>query len=179
MIDTKRLSLKPLNYEQLLAYTQDKAALDALLGLNATSGYISSDLKEAIEKTMLPALADEKINYLYATLWVVIWKKENKIIGGVSFTGAQDEKGAIEIGYGCDEEFRGMGFMKEAVRGMLEWAKKQPKVYCVKACTHNENIASGKILKHNDFLKINDSGEMSFWKYELKRYACNEGGMVL
>jgi len=113
MIDTKRLFIRPLTYGQLLTYSTDSTALESALGLNATSGCISPGLKEAIETAMLPSLADEKINYLYATLWVVIWKKENKIIGGVSFTGAQDEKGAIEIGYGCDEEFRGMGFMKK------------------------------------------------------------------
>jgi RimJ/RimL family protein N-acetyltransferase len=168
MIETNRLYIKPLNYEQLRSYSKDKSALDEAYGLNDSSGYVSEALKEAIETTMLPALAKAETNYLYTTLWVVIWKEENKIIGGISFTGAPDAKGAIEIGYGCYEDFRKKGFMKEAVKGMLHWAATQSDIKSVTACCSKDNIASYKILDENKFLIIDNSDDLINWKYEIK-----------
>ena len=168
MIETNRLYIKPLNYEQLCSYSKDKSALDEAYGLNDSSGYISEALKEAIETTMLPALAKAETNYLYTTLWVVIWKEENKIIGGISFTGEPDIKGAIEIGYGCYEDFRNRGFMKEAVKGMLQWAATQPDIESVTACCSKDNIASYKILDDNKFIVSSNTGEFINWVYQLK-----------
>ncbi|MEO6819176.1 MAG: GNAT family N-acetyltransferase [Ginsengibacter sp.] len=160
--------IKPLTYEQLVTYNSKKNALEAGLGLNETSGYISPALKNAIETTILPALANSKTNYMYTTLWVIIGKQENKIIGGISFMGAPDVNGDIEIGYGCYKEFRNKGFMKEAVRGMLEWAGNQPDVFNVTACSNKNNIASTKIISQNKMLLINEAGGIFNWVYKIK-----------
>ncbi|MDP4853942.1 MAG: hypothetical protein NWR22_12215, partial [Saprospiraceae bacterium] len=67
MVETKRLILKPLNYKQLVKYIENDNSLEEELKLNKTTRTISSELKEALEKTILPYVADETKNYLYST----------------------------------------------------------------------------------------------------------------
>lgn len=58
MIETERFILKPLTYEQLIKYIKDDNSLETELHLNSTSRIISPELKEALEKTILPNVAD-------------------------------------------------------------------------------------------------------------------------
>jgi hypothetical protein len=59
-------------------YTKCDNSLEEELNLNETSRTISPELKEAIEKTILPNVADKSKNYLYSTLWTAISKTECK-----------------------------------------------------------------------------------------------------
>ncbi|HMC87291.1 MAG TPA: hypothetical protein VKI61_17320 [Chitinophagaceae bacterium] len=61
MVETERLILKPLTYEQLI--------------------------KEAFEQTILPNVADTTKNYLFSTLWTAISKIGNKMIGDLCIVG--------------------------------------------------------------------------------------------
>jgi len=80
MIETERLIIKPLTYGQLVKYTQCDNSLEAELNLNLTSRTISPELKEALEQTILPNVADKNKNYLYSTIWTAISKTENRIV---------------------------------------------------------------------------------------------------
>ena len=62
--------------------------------------------------------------YLFSTLWTIILKEENKMVGDLCFVGEPDAEGEIEIGYGTYDEFRKRGYMTEAVNGMINWAIK-------------------------------------------------------
>src|SRR5664279_2246538 len=103
-------------------------SLETELNLNETSRGISPELKEALEQTILPNVADKGKNYLFSTLWTIISKEENKMVGDLCFVGEPDSEGEVEIGYGTYEEFRKRGFMTEAVGGMIKWAEKQPNI---------------------------------------------------
>lgn len=81
MIETERLILKPLTYNQLVKYTKCDNSLEEELNLNTTTRAISPELKEAFEQTILPNVADSTKNFLYSTLWTAISKADNKIIG--------------------------------------------------------------------------------------------------
>ncbi|MEN2401622.1 GNAT family N-acetyltransferase [Flavobacterium sp. MC2016-06] len=168
MIETERLILRPLNYEQLVKYTKCDNSLEEELNLNTTSRKISPELKEAFEQTILPNVADTTKNYLYSTLWTAISKVDNKMVGDICIVGEPNSDGEIEIGYGTYEEFQKKGFMTEAVAGLITWAKSQPKVFSIIASTEKENIASFKILLKNNFLKIEETKTLFNWKLKLK-----------
>jgi ribosomal-protein-alanine N-acetyltransferase len=87
MIETERLLIKPLTYDQLVKYTKCDNSLEEELNLNETSRTISPELKEAFEQTILPNVADKSNNYLYSTLWTAISKAENKMIGDLCIVG--------------------------------------------------------------------------------------------
>ncbi len=168
MIETKRLILKPLTYEQLLKYEKCDNSLEEELNLYETSRTISLELKEALNNTILPNVANKNSNYLYATIWTAISKAENKMVGDLCFYGEPDADGQIEIGYGTYEEFQNKGFMTEAVMGIIDWVKTQNEVKSIIASTNKSNAASYKVLEKNNFLKTGESETLYHWKLEIK-----------
>ncbi len=168
MIETKRLILKPLTYDQLLKYAKSDNSLEKELNLNETSRIISPQLKEALEETILPNVADKDKNYLYSTLWTAISKAENKMVGDLCIIGEPNTDGEIEIGYGTYDEFQGKGFMTEMVGGIIEWARSQPIVKSIIASTDKTNAASFKVLQKNSFIKIGETETSFNWKLEVK-----------
>ncbi|MBK8705926.1 MAG: GNAT family N-acetyltransferase [Saprospiraceae bacterium] len=167
MIETERLILKPLTYEQLIKYIKCDNSLEMELNLNETSRTISPELKEALELTILPNVADKTKNYLYSTLWTAILKTENKMIGDLCIVGEPNENEEIEIGYGTYDEFQGKGFMTEIVGGIIEWAKTQPLVKSIIASTNKTNIASFRVLQKNHFIKTGETETLFIWTLDL------------
>jgi ribosomal-protein-alanine N-acetyltransferase len=168
MIETKRLILKPLTYEQLLKYIKCDNSLELELNLNKTSRTISPELKEAFEESILPNVADPSKNYLYSTLWTAISKIDNKMVGDLCIVGEPNADGEIEIGYGTYDEFQNKGFMTEAVSGIIEWAKTQAEIKAIIASTEKTNTASFKVLEKNSFLKIGETEALFNWKLFIK-----------
>ncbi len=166
MIETERLILKPLTYEQLVKYIKCDNSLDVELKLNQTSRIISPELKEALEQTILPNVADKSKNYLYSTLWTAISKNDNKMVGDLCIVGEPNTDGEIEIGYGTYDEFQKKGYMTEAVSGLIEWAKTQPEIKSIVASTDKTNIASFRVLEKNSFIKIGETESLFKWKSE-------------
>lgn len=173
MIETERLILKPLTYEQLIKYIKCDNSLEDELNLNETSRRISPELKEAFEQTILPNVADKTKNYLYSTLWTAISKTENKMVGDICIIGEPNTKGEIEIGYGTHDEFQGKGFMTEIVSGIIMWTKNQPYIKSIIAYTEKTNTASFKVLQKNNFTKITESKTQFKWKLEINNETMN------
>jgi ribosomal-protein-alanine N-acetyltransferase len=168
MIETECLIIQPLTYDQLVKYIQLDGSLETELNLNKTSRSISPDLKQALEQTILPAVTDSNKNYLFSTLWTIISKSENKMVGDLCFVGEPNVDGEIEIGYGTYEEFQGKGFMTEAVSGMIGWAKEQPVVKAIIASTDKSNVASYSVLIKNNFIKTGATETMFNWRLPIK-----------
>lgn len=168
MIETERLIIKPLTFNQLKKYILNDNSLEQELNLNETSRSISPELKEALEQTILPNVADTTKNYLYSTLWTLISKHDNKMVGDLCFTGAPNVDGEIEIGYGIYDIFEGKGFMTEAVEGMILWAEKQPEISAIIADTEKQNTASFRVLEKNGFIKTGETETLFHWKHLLK-----------
>jgi len=169
MIETKRLILKPLTYDQLLKYIKCDHSLEMELNLSETNRTISAELKEAYEQTILPNVADKTKNYLYSTLWTAISKNENKMIGDICFVGEPNTEGEVEIGYGTYNEFQGKGYMTEIVNGIVAWTKTQPSVKSIIASTEKTNTASFKVLEKNSFIKIGETDTLFNWKLEMNK----------
>ena len=167
MIETERLILIPLTYEQLIKYIKCDNSLEKELNLHETSRTISPELKDALEQTILPNVADKTKNYLYSTLWTAILKTENKMVGDLCIIGEPNADGEIEIGYGTYKEFQNKGLMTEIVRGIIEWVKSQPKVNSIIASTDKTNIASYRVLKKNGFVKIGETETLLNWKLQM------------
>lgn len=169
MIETERLILKPLTYEQLLKYAKCDNALEAELKLNETSRTISSELKEALQQTIIPNVADTTKDYLYSTIWTAVSKAENKMIGDFCMYGEPNPEGEIEIGYGTYDDFQNKGFMTEIVKGMIKWFKSQEKVRSVMASTDKTNTASFRVLEKNHFIRTGETETLFHWKFDMDR----------
>lgn len=168
MIETKRLIIQPLTYEQLLKYIKADNSLETELGLHKTSRTISPELQEALEQTILPNVADTTKNYLFSTLWTVISRIDNQMVGDLCIVGEPNAAGEIEIGYGTSEAFRNKGYMTEAVSGLINWASGQANVLSIVASTEKTNIASYSVLVKNDFSLTEETETLYKWKLNLR-----------
>jgi RimJ/RimL family protein N-acetyltransferase len=169
MIETERLILKPLTYEQLIKYAKCDNSLELELNLNKTSRTISGELKEALEQSIIPNVGDKTKDYLYSTIWTAILKAENRMIGDLCMCGEPNAEGEIEIGYGTYEEFQNKGFMTEIVKGIIEWIKTQIKVKSIIASTDKTNTASFRVLEKNNFIKNGETETLFNWKLEMNQ----------
>ncbi len=169
MIETERLILRPLTYEQLVKYVNCNNTLEEEFELIPVPRKISPDLQDALHLTILPNVANPTKNYLYSTIWTAISKFENKMIGDLCMVGEPNLEGEIEIGYGTYEEFQNKGFMTEIVGGIIEWTKTQPKVKAIIASTEKENTASCKVLEKNNFGINGENENLLNWKLDLNK----------
>jgi [ribosomal protein S5]-alanine N-acetyltransferase len=167
MIETERLILQPLTYEQLVKYIRADNSLETELGLDQSSKTISPELKEALEQTILPNVADTSKNYLFSTLWTAISKADKKMVGDLCIVGEPNEVGEIEIGYGTYDAFQKRGFMTEAVGGLVRWAATQPHVRAVVASTEKANVASFTVLQKNNFVNVGETETLFNWRLAL------------
>lgn len=167
MIETKRLTIKPLDFGQLQKYVKNDSSLERELCVGESKRNISPELKEALEVAILPLVAANEDDYLFFTLWTIILKSENRMVGDLCFKGLPDNNGNVEIGYGTYENFRGKGYMTEAVGGMIAWTETQQKVKSIIAETDKTNVASMVILQKNRFAKIGESDDFFHWKLQL------------
>lgn len=164
MIDTKRLNLLPLSHKQLAKYIANNGSLESELGLSLRSERISSAMRRALQENVLPEATDTGKNHYFTTLWVMILKSVNGIIGDLCFVGEPDEEGEVEIGYATYEDFRNKGYMSEAVAGIIEWIKTQEDVKSVFAETAKNNPASFAVLAKNNFKKVGEADELFYWR---------------
>lgn len=168
MIETEHLILKPLTQNQLEKYIKTDFSLETELNLFKNPRLVSPALKEALEETILPNVANLNKNYLFSTLWTIISKAENVMIGDLCFQGEPNIDGEIEIGYGTYEKFQNKGYMTEAVNGLIDWAKKQSNINSIYAETLKDNKASFSILEKNNFIKIGETETLFKWQLTLK-----------
>ncbi|HNR09338.1 MAG TPA: GNAT family N-acetyltransferase [Saprospiraceae bacterium] len=164
-LETERLILIPLTYDQVQKYLRNDLSLEMELGVETQPREISPALKEALEETFLPMLADPAKNYLYCTLWTIVLKSENRMVGDLCITG-EPKDGEIEIGYGTYTAHQGRGYMVEAVGGLVNWALGQQEVKSVYASTEKTNLASRHILLKNRFKLIRENGDLYEFRIE-------------
>ncbi|HEX4851161.1 MAG TPA: GNAT family N-acetyltransferase [Puia sp.] len=168
MVETERLSIIPLSYDQLILYLQVNGRLEKLMNLNDNGRTISPDVKEMVTVFTLPKMKRAKgDDYLFFTFWIVVEKVTRTIVAELGFKGEPNLKGEIEIGYGTLPSYRGKGFMTEAVGGMIDWARKLGSVKYILAETDEKNIASVKIVQKNNFQYLKKKGKMLWWRIPL------------
>ena len=158
MIETPRLIIKPLSYDELKKHIESPIELANDLGLISSKSLINKETKEAIINDLLPNMTDSKKDSLFYTMWFVIEKAKRAIIGGICFHGEPDDNGEVEIGYGTDKNYMNKGYMTETINGIIQWLKNNKKARIIKAVTDSSNISSLKMLEKNGF-KISGQNE--------------------
>ena len=158
----------PLTYEQLVKYLQCNQSLERELHVHDSTRTISDALKEALEQTILPNVADPDKDYLYNTLWTAIDKTERQMVGDLCIIGEPNAEGDIEIGYGTYDAFQGKGYMTEMVGGIIAWAQTQPRVKAIVASTGKTNAPSFRVLEKNQFTRTGETETEYHWKRVLR-----------
>jgi len=169
MIQTFRLNLLPLSYDQLQKYIKNDQSLEKELNLKDSTRSISPELIEALQQTILPNVADPAKNYLYSTLWTIINRADRQMVADLCFVGEPNADGEIEIGFGTYEQHQGHGYMTEAVTGMIKWVREQAGVKSIFAQTEMGNFASMSVLQKNGFVQLSSGEKLSSWRLDLNK----------
>ncbi len=171
MLETSRLTIFPLTLAQLQLYLRNDQSLEASLGLQAHKRNLPAILAAAIRKNILPAVATTQGAH-FSTLWLLVDKHKKMIVGELHFKGPPGPGGELEIGYITYEEFRGQGYMSEAIDIFLAWAFAIPEVTSIVAETDRHNKASHRILEKAGFSICRESDWFYWWKLTKAVFAC-------
>jgi RimJ/RimL family protein N-acetyltransferase len=161
-LTTPRLIVVALDIENLYHYCHHYGEVQRNLGLKVTMEEQDREIQYVFGQAHYAAMNDPD-NYLWYTSWEMILKSENAIIGGVCFKGPPDENGAVEIGYGIEEDYWNQGYTTEALIALMDWAQKQPEVKQFRASTEPENGASHAILKKLGFVAYDEIRGLTWW----------------
>lgn len=165
-LETSRLFIIPLNYDQLLRYSKFDGSLEKELGVLPSKIEFTEELKMTLEKFMIPYIIQYPDHILYATIWAIILKSENVMVGDIGFKGAPSDKGLVEIGYGTYPDFFNKGIMTEALSSITQWAFSQDGIDIILAETDKSNISSQRVLKKNNFLPFAETELMYWWRLD-------------
>lgn len=163
-INTKRLTIIPLNVECLKLLINNPRELELKLSLNKSYSDLSTELKKAMEVRRSKALVDE-LNYIWYTNWIIVSKDKNHKIGGIMLKGLPNKDGEVVIGYYTLIEYQGNGYMTEAVSSLKVWLLSQPDVRFVIADTEKDNIASHRVLEKVGANIYQETEELYFWRF--------------
>ena len=82
--------------------------------------------------------------------WIVL-RETGEIIGSTSFHAAPNSDGMIEIGLGISEGFRNQGYARESLKGMWQWALKDPQIKILRYTVGVENTPSIRVIESFGF----------------------------
>ena len=86
----------------------------------------------------------------------VVDTRSHALVGSAGFKGEPDDGGVVEIAYGIDEAFRGLGYATAAARALVDFAFADPRVRLVCAHTLPAAGASVRVLEKCGFSRVAD-----------------------
>lgn len=162
-LETQELCIYPLNSEELSLWINDLPQLEKQLGCVYCAEPMEGIFKDVVQSQLILAMNEAPEVWFWYTFWFLVRKADRKVIGSLDFKGKPElNNGDVEIGYGLGKEFEHKGYMTVAVRELLNWAKKQPKVRFVTAETKIDGTASQRLLLRCGFKKFKET-EQSYW----------------
>lgn len=160
-LESDRLIIIALDLEHFKLYIENTAVLEKNLGAKVTGRELNSEMKEIFREPYRKALKDKE-NYLWYTNWQIISKKENRIIGGITFKGKVNSDNEVEVGYGIDEKYQNKGYMTETLRTIINWSFTHDEIKSVIAETNKDNRASQRVLEKVGMKKYKEE-EKTYW----------------
>ena len=179
---SERLELHHISAEGLIELFEEKSDVRAIAGRDFTNPY-----KNLIENSgplawRVPQVkADPSRNKWFVRF--IVLKEYREVIGSISFHGAPDSEGMIEIGLGIEPAFQGRGFAKESLQAMWRWVVGFPEVKTLRYTVSPDNLPSIAVINYfgfdhkgqqmDDIDGPEDIYEMSSQEF-LKRWGSNE-----
>lgn len=159
-----------LTRDQLDVALNEPARLGDVLHIHVTPEVFSDESRQAMSIKI--SRMDHTSTDLHAwyTYFLMVLADERRAIGVCGFKGAPGPFGSVEVGYADHEEYRNMGYMTEAVRGLVDWAFQQNTCRCVTAETLRDNFASQRVLQKVGLTLDRASENMLYWKIDREGY---------
>jgi [ribosomal protein S5]-alanine N-acetyltransferase len=140
MLETERLLLRITtaeDYLNLYATSTEQDIMDYF-------GLTTEEQLQIEQNKIKGGMTTYRTSFLFFHL---IEKQSNAIIGNCAYHNWYKMHSRSEIGYGMSsEDYKNKGFMKEAIKPIMEYGFSKMGLNRIEAFTHPENIASRKLL---------------------------------
>ena len=147
--------MERLNTQRLILRSLTEKDADAIFELRSdplTFKYVDIKPYETVERAIRFIKAVNKdIDMKEALFWGIEHRSDQRLIGTVCVWNYNEEHTQAELGYELNSKYYGQGYMKEAVRCVLEHLKQLNQVKILDAITHESNIPSLKLLERQGF----------------------------
>ena len=172
MIQTERLFLVPANLPMLEAIASDDwPSLSALLGgVDFAEHWLH--FPEAMI-WMRDYLREHEADLGWWN-YLIVHRKDVRLIGTCGYKGTPSFLGEVEIGYEIAELYQNQGLATEAARALVDFAFQHESVKVVLANTLAEKNASNHLLQKLGFQFVEeqiDLEEGKIWEWRLERTA--------
>ena len=158
VLETERLRLRRIN-------KNDASAVFALRSNPETMRYVPRPLAQNIDDALAHiALIDEKIDTNTGINWSITLKGSDEFIGIIGNFRVEFENYRAEIGYMLLPEFQGKGIVSEAIACVVQYGFREMKLHSIEAIIDPQNVASGRVLEKNGFVKEAHLRENEFWQ---------------
>ncbi len=141
VIETERLRLVQLSAEQQLAWANGDDCVEKELGCTYRAEIVDAEFADIL-RTVCEKHGGCGEKWLWHGFFWLIEKESGYVVGSADYKNEPDGEGKVEIGYGLGEDFRGRGYMSEAVDAMCEYVLNIDGVTAVVADTEKWNAAS-------------------------------------
>lgn len=158
VLETRRLLLRRIT-------KNDAPAVFALRSNPETMQYVPRPLAQTLDDALAHiALIDEKIEANAGINWAITLKGSHDFIGIIGNFRVEFENYRAEIGYMLLPEFHGQGIVSEAIARVVQYGFQDMKLHSIEAIIDPNNIASGRVLEKNGFVKEAHLRENEFWQ---------------
>ncbi|WP_037890816.1 GNAT family N-acetyltransferase [Streptomyces sp. NRRL S-87] len=104
-------------------------------------------------------------------------RADGTAIGGLGFHGPVDEEGSVTIGYGLIPSERGRGYATEALRALVELARRLG-ARSVRGDTSHDNVASQHVMAAVGLRLVAEDDQLKYYELALTDPAPAEDGAV-
>ena len=153
VIACERLDLHHISASDLVTLYEDPKNLSIYKKGDFTNPYrVLIDGHSPLRWRVPQVKANPEVNKWFVR-WVVL-RETSEIVGSLSFHGAPDEAGMLEIGLGVHKNFWRQGFGYEALLGMWLWAASQSGVLKFRYTVDPNNEASVGLVRKFGFAHV-------------------------
>ncbi len=162
-LKTLRLGIVPLDSKNLNMCIEDYKEFEHAIGAVDTK-IVLSEREKKIYNIRLNDVKNNPDKYVWYTVWMIILRENNHIIGNIMLKGEPNENGEVIIGYAIKRIYRCNGYMTEALESMIQWCFQNNRVKSVVADTLKENISSQKVLEKIGMKRYKEDMECYWYK---------------
>ena len=153
VIPCERLDLLHISASDLVILSEDPENLSIYNKGDFTNPYrVLIEGRSPLRWRVPQVKANPEVNRWFVR-WMVL-RETREIVGSLSFHGAPDENGMLEIGLGVHENFWRQGFGYEALLGMWLWAASQADVLKFRYTVDPNNEASVGLVRKFGFAHV-------------------------
>jgi len=141
-LETKRLSIRPLTAEDVLAFVRYRQSPEV-------AKYQSWDVGYSVEEGMRLVAAQAGIDLPAEGEWLQLAiheLKTNLLVGDVALHALDATNTSVELGFTLAPEFQGKGFGREAVGRVVQYLVDEVGATSLEASTDRRNIQASKLL---------------------------------